>query len=103
MASSTQHPNVFERLRWAVDDVLDHKLLREKQYRSFRQGLQFKEIKLNDFEAVVPWLPSAGTGGFNMQTAAELYRVLSDFEKAQLREHYLAKLRVIEKEFRDLK
>jgi len=35
--------------------------------------------------------------------AAELYASLSDSEKAQLREHYFAKVKAVEQEFSELK
>jgi hypothetical protein len=107
MGAGAQEYRAFERLKVAINDVLDAECQRKESLRYFLLDLRGGGIKVSNSQVIFKTidLPVSGAyrGSVLHPRSAELYSALSESEKAQLREHYFAKLKAIEQEFPDLK
>lgn len=105
------HRDAYERLKKSIDSAvkLDKELLKQqtteailrgpdltrKSVEAFAKQLSDAQVKIMDFERVLPYLP--GTGNY------ELYSALLDFEKDKLKSYYLDGVRKAGEDFPDLK
>jgi hypothetical protein len=106
MAASPKHYSAFAILRTDIDDVLDPAYQRKEGFERFLEGLQISRITAGEFERIIAgghFPPgSAYVGARALVRTADLYGSLSVSEKAQLREHYFAKLNSTKGEFPEL-
>lgn len=105
------HRDAYDRLKKSIDSALrlDKGLLKEKTTEEILRGPDLKlksveafakqlsdaQVKIMDFDRVLPYLPGTGND--------ELYPALLDFEKDNLKNYYLESVRKTEKDFPELK
>jgi len=77
-----------------TDEILRGPDLRLKSVEAFAQRLSDRQVKIWDFERVLPYLPGAGN--------SELYSALLDFEKDMLKNYYMDSVRRAVEDFPDL-
>ena len=107
----TGHRDAYDRLKRSIDNALklDRGLLEQrtteeilrgpdlrlKSVEAFAEQLSGRQVKITDFDRVLPYLPGAGN--------SELYSALLDFEKDMLKNYYMDSVRTAEEDFPDLK
>jgi hypothetical protein len=105
------HRDAYDRLKRSIDSALklDRGLLEQntteeilrgpdlrlKSVEAFAERLSDRQVKITDFDRVLPHLPGAGN--------SELYSALLDFEKDMLKNYYMDSVRRTEEDFPDLK
>lgn len=101
----TQQHGPLERLKAEVDDTLDPAYDREKHIHNFFRGLRSGRITVDDWESAVSRMGcgSAFQNDDVLPSAHELLSALSETERAQLKEHYFAKLKAVVGEFPNLR
>jgi hypothetical protein len=107
MSSRAVPYGLFETLRTEISDVLDPAYQREKAFRNFLNSLHHSDVRVTDFGSVVSPMFHSG-GAYDRydivkDDPAKLFAALSDSEKLQLKQHYLATLKTIAQEFPNFK
>jgi hypothetical protein len=95
--------DVFEKVRSAIDIVLDYRLEseREVQARSFLRSLAYDGIRLSEFEKLAGRLPARGAGSGG-PSSRDMYSQLDAEERLELQQYVNDKAQKLKRHFPEL-